>query len=418
MTSTGQAIAAGRSNSTFLRDYRLLLTGYIVSAAGDWLYKLALPLLVLRLTGSALQAAVIYSLEYAPYLLFAPIGGVIADRYDRRRVLIVANTLATVVAGLMTGLVWAHQYHLWLIYLVAFSLSMITPLYQATFLGMMPGIVPGEKLGWANSRLQGGQSLLDMAGPLIGVGAVVALGVNWALTLDAISFGLSAVTITALRYRHPPDRPGQHSGMVAELREAARFVRVTPAMLWGSVVSAGSSLGLAMVEGNMLAYLVRFRHLPVADVGLVFAALGLGAFAGALLAPRLIARVYSGRLVIACALVGGSATALLAFLQPVALIAAAWVVVGASTAVFTVTFYTLRHQLTPGHMLGRVVVVTRMIGFSMLPIAPVIGGAILSGAGAFWPVIAVAAGVQVAAGAGALLSPLRTPPAASAPPGA
>src|SRR6185437_14478897 len=142
------------------------------------------------------------------------------------------------------------------------------------------------------------------------------------------------------------------------------------------------SLGLAMIEGNMLAYIVHYRHLPVVIGGIVFATLGLGALAGALIASRILERIPPGRLIIACALTGGSATALFAVVRPVPAIAAVWMVVGAAAAIFTVTFYTLRHQLTPEHMLGRVVVITRLIGFSVLPVAPVIGGAIFSATGA------------------------------------
>lgn len=407
MTAASRSAPGAVQVTGTLRDYRLLLGGFVVSAAGDWLYKLALPLLVLRLTGSALQTAVVYSLEFVPYLLFAPFGGVISDRYDRRILLIRADVAAAGVAGLLAGLVWFHQYRVWLIYLVALALSMITPLYQATVLGIVPGVVPKERLGWANSRLQSGQSLLDMAGPLIGASAVATLGVNWALSLDAVSFALAVIAFTLIRYQSGHAESPARSGMMRELKEAARFVRTTPALLWGSVIGAGSAFGLTMVEGNMVSYLVHFRHLSVTAVGVVFAAVGLGALAGALLAARILARVASGPLIIGCVLTGGTGTALLIVLRQVPAIAVTWAIVGASTSVFIVTFFTLRHQLTPEHMLGRVVVITRLIGWGLLPAAPVAGGAVFSAVNNFWPVLALAAGIQVAVAGTALLTPLR-----------
>jgi MFS family permease len=93
-----------------------------------------------------------------------------------------------------------------------------------------------------------------------------------------------------------------------------RFVRSCPPLLWGAIVAAGSSLGLSMIEANMIVYLVHVRHQPVAAVGVVFAALGLGSLTGALLTPRLLRVFRPGSLIIGCVLTGGSFTALLAVL--------------------------------------------------------------------------------------------------------
>jgi MFS family permease len=336
-----------------LRDYRLLFGAFVVSTAGDWLYKLALPLLVLQLTGSAVQTAVVYSLEYLPYLMFAPIGGVLSDRYDRRLLLIRADVAAAAVIGLLAAFAWFDRYHLWMIYLAAFVLSSITPLYQATFQGMVPGTVPPERLSWANSRMQAGQSTVDLAGPLLGAGAVAALGAPWALTLDSASFALSALTVALIAQARMRRPHAERVTVVGDLAAAVRFVRAHPPLLWGAVVAAGSSFGLFMVEANMITYLVRFRGLPVASVGLV----------------------------------------------------------GASTTIFIVTFFTLRHQLVPEHLLGRVVVITRLIAFSTVPVAPIVGGALLSATGTFWPVIVVSAAAQIGVGVAALFTPLGRAPA-------
>ncbi len=397
---------AGRS-SWALRDYWLLLGAFVISSAGDWLYKLALPLLVLKLTGSALQTAVIYSLEYVPYLLFAPVAGVIADRYDRRVLLIRADTAAACVVTVLAVLAWLHQYHLWLIYPAAFALSTITPLYQTSVLGLLPGTVPRERLGWANSRMQASQGALDLAGPLAGVAAVALLGIQWSLGLDAASFALAALAVALIARIPARAAPAGRLTIGRDLAEAMRFVRSCPPLLWGAIVAAGSSLGLSMIEANMIVYLVHVRHQPLAAVGVVFAALGLGSLAGALLTPRLLRVFRPGSLIIGCVLTGGSFTALLAVLPGFLAVAGAWLVVGASTAGFIVTFYTLRHQLVPERLLGRVVVATRLIAFMMVPVAPVIGGAMLAATGEFWPVITVSAAVQIGVALLALCTPLR-----------
>jgi MFS family permease len=391
------------------RNFRLLLTAFVVSYAGDWLYKLALPILVLELTGSAIQTAVVYSLEYVPYLLFAGIGGVVSDRYDRRTLLICSNSAATVVSGALAGLAWAHQYHLWSIYLCAFLLSSFTPLYQASFLASVPAVVRPDRLGRANSRLQAGQGMLDLLGPIAGAAAVAALGARWALSMDSASFALSALCI-AMIARTAATRPQSAAGrtVLGDLKEAAAFVRATPALFWGAALAAGSSFGLSMVEANMITYLVHVRHQPVAEVGIVFAALGVGGLIGAVVAPVFQRRVPPGVLIICSVIIGGLGTATLLVLHQVATISAAWVLVGASTAVFIVTYSTLRHQLVPSNLLGRVVVLTRITAYISVPVAPLIGGVLLSEVHTFWPVITVSAAAQAVIAFLALFSPLRT----------
>jgi hypothetical protein len=125
-------------------------------------------------------------------------------------------------------------------------------------------------------------------------------------------------------------------------------------------------------------------------------------------APALHRRVKAGLLIICSVIVGGLGTAALLALTNLAAISAAWVLVGASTAVFIVTYATLRHQLAPAGLLGRVVVLTRITAYISVPVAPLIGGALLSATHAFWPVLVVSAAAQVVVAVLALFSPLRT----------
>ena len=168
----------------------------------------------------------------------------------------------------------------------------------------------------------------------------------------------------------------------------------------------------------MITYLVRYRGQPVSSVGVVFAALGVGALLGAWVAPRLLNQVSPGRLLIGSTIGCGSATALLLVLHPLVAIAMTWGLVGASMTVFTVTWVTLRQQLAPEHLLGRVIMLTRLIAFCATPIAPVVGGFLMSATGAFWPVITVSAAVQIGVGVVvALTTPLGNAEAAQVPAG-
>ena len=85
------------------RNYVLLLSGYLFSAMGDWIYKLALPLLIYQLTHSAMDMALTFCLAYLPYVLFSPLGGLLADRLPQQRILFVGDLLSALTAGLLAG---------------------------------------------------------------------------------------------------------------------------------------------------------------------------------------------------------------------------------------------------------------------------------------------------------------------------
>jgi MFS family permease len=408
MSEAGALTGQASQRTGSLRNYRLLFGGFFVSTAGDWLYKLALPLLVLRTTGSPLQTAVVYSLEYWPYLIFGLVGGVIADRANRRLLLIRSDAAAAAVVGLLAVLVWQGKVYLWLVYLAAFALSGISPLYQATFQALVPRTVDPQRLSWANSRLQASQAALNILGPLLGAGAVAVLGTVGALSLDSVSYALSAVAVALIARAVAERRETSHGTVLADLRAGVSFLLHTPALLWGSLLATGNAFGTFMIESNMITYLVRFEHQPVAAIGIVFAALGAGSLVGAFAAPRVSRAVKPGLLIIACTEASGVATALLLFFHSPAAIAAAWTLLGAASMIFIVTFFTLRQQLIPEEMLGRVIILSRLLAFGPLPLAPLIGGAVLGATGHFWPVLAISVAIQLATATIALVTPLRT----------
>lgn len=390
------------------RQYGLLLVAFFVSTAGDWLYRLALPLLVLQMTGSALDTALVYTLEHLPYLLFAILGGVAADRVNRRLLLIRTDIAAALLIGLLAVLVTVQAIEVWMVYAAAFILSASRPAYHAAFQGLIPSLIPSDRLAHANSRLQATQSGLDMTGPLLGAGIVTTLGVGLSLGVDAVSFLLSAAAI-ALTARVVTKRTATgRKSFVGDVRVSLKHLRAEPALLWGAILAAGSTFGLVLVQSNMVFYLVQYQHLPTIAIGIVFAALGVGALVGALATPRLGRLIRPGLLIIISIVTSGLGTGLLLVLTSVTGIAVSWVIVGVGTTVFTVTYYTLRHRLVPDELLGRVVAITRTMAWFSLPVAPIVGGAILAVGGNFGTVVTLSAVLQTVTGLLALLTPLRT----------
>lgn len=217
------------------RSYYLLLVAFLTSSLGNWIYRLALPLLVLELTGSALQTALIYVLEYAPFLLFSLPGGVFADRFDRRRLLIAGDLLATVIVAGLAALVWADVPFVWPIYVAAFLLASVEPLYHPAFQSFLPSLVEDESLEKANAWMQGGENLLTLTGPVAGGALVAFLDFQTALLIDAITFAVSAVAIAAIPAAKATAKLGEAAD-ASRLRFGRRSARGSPT----SPVATGS----------------------------------------------------------------------------------------------------------------------------------------------------------------------------------
>jgi MFS family permease len=179
-------------------------------------------------------------------------------------------------------------------------------------------------------------------------------------------------------------------------------------MVWGAVCASVAIFGSLLVESSLIFYLVGLRGQSVGSLGLVFGALGVGSLAGAWISPRLIERLGSGRLVVLATVAQGVVTGGLLVLPGLGGVVAVWAANGLCSMLFIVGWYTLRQQVTPPELLGRVIALTRVLAFLPLPVAPIVAGALLGATGSFPVVVALSVLLQVAAGVAAWCTPLRS----------
>ncbi|GAA2265573.1 MFS transporter [Nonomuraea roseoviolacea subsp. roseoviolacea] len=417
------------------RSYWLLLTGFLASSLGTWIYRLALPLLVYDLTGSPLGTGLVYVMEYVPYLLLGMVGGVLADRYDRRRLLVVGDTASAVVTLVLAAMVALGVGRLWPIYLVALLLAAVDPLYQPAFRALVPALVPAERLPQANARVHIGEHAVGMAGPMAGGALVVAFGYHVAVYVDAGSFLLSALlialiggrfTATAARDRRRPEEgepgpvtagagegrarwptaAGAEEGrarwsMAADLREGLRFLwRGDRAVLTTAIMSSACNFGVWLLLADLVYYLSSYHGFTPGEIGVVYAFQGAGAVAGALLGGWLVRVWPPGRIMTWSLVAGGASMLLMTVARGPVPIGLAWTGQFAAAGTMIVATATVRQRLIPDHLLGRVLGTARMIAFASIPLAALAAGlfearardayAIMVFAGLSWAVIAVA----------------------------
>jgi len=210
------------------RDFRLMWLGQFVSTAGTALTSLAASILVYRLTGSALSVGLMMMATAAPSLLVGLFAGVIVDRYDRKKIMIVTELLRAVLIALIPFLV--AQNIVWLYIIVALT-SAIAQFYDPAHESVLPEVAPEEELAAANSLM----AISSFGSTAIGFAAsgliAAAANINWAFWLDAISFLVSALCIVFVSIKPLGAEEEASAAMVVRnLRVGLRFLADTPVL--------------------------------------------------------------------------------------------------------------------------------------------------------------------------------------------
>lgn len=392
------------------RNYYLLLSGFFISTIGDWFYQLALPLLIYDLTRSAMSMAITYGLAYAPFLILLPFGGVIADRVDRRRLLVFGDLASAIIVGVLTVLVFidAHTgWIIWAIYPTAFLLASVSPLYHPSFQSYLPKLVDDQHLPDANSWLQSAENLVVVLGPLAGGVIIAVLGPTLALLIDTFSFLGSALLLSMIRlHLQKEEAPPSRSAMLEPLREGFRYVWTMPILRNGSFLFLGTNFATTLIQANFIFFLANTLGFNPFQIGLTFAFTGIGALGGALIAPRLLKRFQPGHILITTTICAGLLTFLFFVAHNVITVGIPSALTMTLSTINIVTWFTLRQRTVPAHLLGRVIATTRLIAYVAIPIAAFAGGILLTSTQSMYLIIAIAAILRTLAGVVGFFTPL------------
>ena len=293
--------------------FRRLLSALAVSQIGDWLYNLALVVLVYDRTHSAAWAGVTTAARVVPVVALGPLGGVLADRFDRRRIMIVSD-LARMGLMVLLAAVAAARLPILLAPVIAATATAATAPYLPCVAAVTPRVVDDADLPGANAARSAVAGLGIIVGPALG-GLLLLLGSPaFAFALNAVTFGLSALTLLAIRADGAfatRRAPGQPAGLFREIAQGAAALRAHPAALRlvGADIMCSTLYGTQTV---LLLIVARGLGLGAQGYGYLFAAIGVGGLLGTALAGR-ASRVSRPRLVLAAALLAaGLPTMLLA----------------------------------------------------------------------------------------------------------
>ena len=247
---------------------RILWMAEWISDAGGFVTFVALAVFIHSLTGGVAAVGFALGLQSIASFLFGPFAGVLADRVDRRRVMVACDLIR---AGLVALLPFTHA--AWEAYALAFVSALFDPLFRAARQAMLPLIAPGPKLVPALTVRDTTHNVLHMVGPAFGGLVVLAVGARRAFFVDAATFVISAAFLARIASRGRPEASG-HSP-VRDFVEGVVVVFREPVVRTYNLINAVSALSGAGVVALLVVYVRDQLRLPGGDFGLVLAVAGL-----------------------------------------------------------------------------------------------------------------------------------------------
>ena len=355
-----------------IRDARLLIGASAASQLGDWLYNAALLAYVYIATGSAAWVGVATICRLLPYAMLGPFGGVVADRYDRRTVLLLGDLLRVLLMVALAVAVAAEGSIVFVIVLAALS-SVAGSAERPAAMALLPRLVGESRLGPANALLHTVQELGVVVGPAIGA-ILLTVASTWVpFAVNALTFVISALLITQLR-RRPA------AAAVAEAEPAAAQLKAGLSVVWRTAYVVPIFLIVGMVEltyGAQTVQLVLYAQqklgLGAEGYGYLLAAAGLGGLLSIVVNARLSTSSAVSRIVVGMAVVFCATQLVYARSDVVAVALVVTVLGGIGLVACEVVAETTLARVVPGDVLGRV-----MGFYDALMVAAMVVGAVLA----------------------------------------
>ena len=373
MLSLGRGFTAVRH-----RNFRLYWIGQIISLVGTWMQTVSQPWLVLLLHGSPIQLGTVLALQFAPSLVLAPLGGVLADRVDKRRLLLATQSIAALHAVVLFGLTVTNVVEIWQIMVLALALGFVNAIDMPVRQSFAAELVPREDLMNAITLNSASFNLARVLGPAVAGVTLAFYGPAFNFAINAVSYvgvlvALQRMDPAGMQPSAPPDRM---PSVRFSLAEGVRYALRTPTVLWPLVLLAGMGT-FGMNYQTLLPLFARFTLSLGADgYGALFAAMGVGSLlasvALAYIGSRrpLVGMMLGGALsfVVFQALLGLSRTPEAAF--PVI------VMVGLASMLMINTINVIVQRSVPNELRGRVMSLYIMVFAGSAPIGGLLAGTI------------------------------------------
>ncbi len=365
---------AGNLNSDFWKYW----TGQTISNLGSSITLFALPLLVYKLTGSALNLGIATAATFLPYLLFGLILGAWTDRVDRKRMMIGTDIGRALVVASIPLMAALGLLSVWWIYVVAFIQATLTICFEAGQFAAIPSLVNRDDLVTANGRIQASYSGASILGPLLAGVLVTVVPVAALMLIDAFSFLVSSFSLALISISFNTGEKRAPSSIRSDVVEGLRYVL-------GHPVLRNISMMMALVNfvgTTTYAQIILFakQRLQASDIqaSLLYSAGSLGVVILALAAGQLRKRWSFSTVALGALMTEGILTIVFSLMRWYWIAIAVWTLIGGLGILFNINTSSLRQAIVPNHMLGRVISIASVLAWSAIPLGSLLGGFAIS----------------------------------------
>lgn len=375
------------------RDYMLLWSGQGISVLGGRVSGIAFPLLVLALTHSPAQAGFVSAVSGLPYLVLSLPAGVLVDRWNRKRVMIVCDALRAINFGSIPVIAALAHLTVLQLYINAAVEGILFVLFNVAEVSSLSRLVPKDQLASASAQNEAAANISALAGPPFGGLIFQVLGKTVPFLVDAVSYAASVFSLALIKTPLQTERPEARPSIRTELREGVSWFWRQPLIRLMAFKAGGSNF---VFNGTYLILIVvaRQRHAEPALIGAMLALGSVGGLLGTLIAPRLQRRFGFGAIVVTIQWIEAAVYPLFAIAPNVltlGLVYAALVVVTPTSNAVVLSY---RLALIPDHLQGRVNSAVRLITYGSVPLGTAVAGILLQAIGGIHTIL-VYAGIMV-----------------------
>jgi MFS family permease len=350
------------------RDFRYLWIGNTVSLCGDQFFLVALPWLILQLTGSGAVLGGIMMVEAIPRAALMLIGGAVTDRVSPRKIMILTAATRTLLVAALAAFIWTGHVQVWQIYVLSFFFGVADAFAAPAAQTLLPSLVAAAQLPAANALKQGAQQVAMLTVPAPAGIIIAALGVASAFTIDAVSFLFIIAALLMLRDPPQVESTKPRANLIHSIVEGLRYVKNDVALRSLLLVISVLNFCITGPLSVGVAFLAKSEFGSPTAFGLLMSSVAAGSLLGLLLAGARQQR-RRGRLLLVLCVVVGICTAALGLLNRLWSLLPVLLVMSASAGFLNVHLLAWFQQRVERAMLGRVMSVLMFASLGLMPLS-------------------------------------------------
>jgi MFS family permease len=372
------------------RDYLLLQGGQIVSYIGNQQQFMALPLLVLLLTGSAVQAGIAVGLNTGAIIIVSPIAGALVDRWNRKVTMLICDAGRAIATFTIPFAFWLHLLTMPQIYIVVAIAGIFGTIFSVANTAALPNVVSQEQLPAALAQSQSAYTVIRVGGSLVS-GVLYSIGAVLPFLANAVSFAVSVLSLGFIRGNFQTAREETtRQSLYRAISEGFTWLWKQPVLRFLTIIDGADSLRYG-AGYLVILVLAKELHASAGEIGAIFTAAAVGALGGNLVSNRVRKMLSFGIIAVSMFWLEALVFPFYALAPNILVMAFIAIAEEFIAPIYTVTLNTYRQIATPDAMRGRTASTVQLVTQGAQSLGAIVGGILVQSVGARWSALILGA---------------------------